>query len=115
MTRFIPSRIVRLVFFALSAGCAGLISAEATALTLCALAIVAACCRHPLRLELVVAGLAAFAARHSGGTIQGFQATCFAALPLFIALGAMYFMVRRIFGPRDHRCSGCERKRDRHL
>jgi ribose/xylose/arabinose/galactoside ABC-type transport system permease subunit len=102
MTLLIPSRIVRLAFFTLSAGCAGFISAETTAMTLCVLVIIAACCRHPVRLELVLAGIAAFAARYSGGTIQGFQTAMFILLPLIIALGGLYLMARTVFGPPSH-------------
>jgi hypothetical protein len=112
MTLFIPGRIVRLAFFTLSAGCAGFISAEATAMTLCGLIIVAACCRRAMRLELVLAGMAAFAARYSGGTLRGFETILFALLPLIIAMGGLYLMVSKVFGPRDPR-PDFDRKRNR--
>lgn len=113
MTIFIPSRIVRLMFFALSAGCAGLISAEATAMTLCVLVIVAACCRHPVRLELVLAGMAALAARYWGGTMQGLQTAMFILLPLIVAMGGLYLMVRKVFGPSRHDSHAFHRNRNR--
>ena len=103
MTLFVPARLVRLAFFTLAAGCAGFISAEATAITLCSLAILAACCRGPIRFELVLAGIAAFATRYSGGDWEKFKAVILAILPLVIALAGLYVTCRAVFGPRRHR------------
>ena len=103
MTLLIPSRIVRLVFFTLSAGCAGLISPEATAVMLCLLVMLAACCRGPIRLELVLAGMAAIAARYSGGNFEGFKAAFLILLPLVVAMGGWYIMSGALFGPRRER------------
>ena len=103
MTVFVPSRLVRLAFFTLAAGCAGFVSTEATAITLVFLVILAAWCRGPIRLELVLAGMAAFAARHSGGNWAGFQAAFFVLLPLVVAMGGLYVMSRAVFGPREDR------------
>lgn len=100
MTVFVPSRLARLAFFTVAAGCAGFISAEAMAVTLAILITLAACCRDPIRLELVFAGMAAFAARHSGGTWHGFQAALFVLLPLVVAAAGLYVMARAVFGPR---------------
>ena len=111
MTLFIPSRLVRLALFTVSAGCAGLISAEATAITLVVLVILAACCRGPIRLELVFAGMAALAARHSGGNWDGFQAAFFVLLPLVVAMGGLYVMSRAVFGPREDRYNFRRRRR----
>ena len=111
MTLFIPGRFVRLAFFTLAAGGAGFLSAEATAMTLCFLVILAACCRGPIRVELVFAGIAAFAARYSGGKIEGFREGVFAILPLIIALGGFYVMSRAVFGPRRDRFDSWRRNR----
>lgn len=111
MTLFIPGRLVRLAFFTLSAGCAGLLSAEATAVTLCILVLLAACCRGPIRLELVLAGMVALAARYSGGDWQTFKKCLFALLPLVIALSGIYVMARGALGPRHHRFCTCRRCR----
>lgn len=111
MTVFIPGRVVRLVFFTLSAGCAGLLSAEATAVTLCVLVLLAACCRGPIRLELVLAGMAAFAARYSGGEWEMFKKCFLALVPLVVALGGWYIMSRAAFGPRPDRSWSYRRNR----
>src|SRR5437764_538376 len=103
MTLLIPARLVRLAFFALSAGCAGLISAEVTAVTLCVLVMLAACCRGPVRLELVLAGMTALAARYSEGHWEKFQVSFFMILPLVIAMAGLYVMSRTVFGPRSYR------------
>ena len=102
MRLFIPSRVIRLTFFTLVAGVAGFISAEATAMTLCFLMILAACCRHPIRLELVFAGAAAFAARRSGGDFSALQASLSVLLPLVVALCGLSIMSRGLFGPQEH-------------
>lgn len=99
MTLYLPSRLIRLAFFTLSAGCAGLISAEATAFTLCAIMMVAACCRGSIRVELVLTSVVAFAVRYSGPDLGRFKAVVFAVLPLVLALAGIYIIVRSAFGP----------------
>jgi len=103
--------MVRLAFFTMAAGCAGFISAEATATTLSVLVILAACCRGSIRMELVFMGIAAFAARYSGGKIEGFKEGLYAVLPLIIALGGLFFMSRTIFGPRRERLDSWHRNK----
>lgn len=112
MTLFIPSRFVRLTFFTVAAGGSGFLSAEATAMTLCFLVILAACCRNPIRLELVFAGVAAFAARRSGGDLGAFKAALISLLPLVIALGGLYILSRAVFGRREHHYEPSRRPRD---
>lgn len=102
MTLLIPARLVRLAFFTLSAGCAGFISAEWMALTLAVLVILAASCRGPIRLELVLAGMSALAARYSDGNWEKFKAVFFMLLPLVIAMAGLYVMSRAVFGPRRY-------------
>lgn len=111
MILFVPARLVRLAFFALAAGCAGLISAEVTATTLCCLVVLAACCRGPVRLELIFAGVAGFAARQSGGDLAAFKAILIMVSPLVIALGGLYLMSRAVLGPRRHPWSSDRRQR----
>jgi hypothetical protein len=103
MTLLIPARLVRLAFFTLSAGCAGLLSAEWTALTLAILVLLAASCRGPIRLELVLAGMTALAARYSEGNWEKFKAVFLIILPLVIAMAGLYVMSRTVFGPRNFR------------
>ncbi|MBI4657911.1 MAG: hypothetical protein HY735_03520 [Verrucomicrobia bacterium] len=103
MTVFIPGRLVRLAFFTVAAAGAGLHSAEATATTLCILAMYAACCRSPRRLELVFSAVAAFAARYSGGDLATFKAGFLWLLPVVIAFGGLYAIGHFAFGSRGHR------------
>jgi len=99
-----------LALFTLSAGCAGFLSAEATAVTLGVLVLFAACCRGPIRLELVLAGIVALAARYSGGDWEMFKKCFFALMPLVIAMGGWYITSRAVFGPRRHRHCSCRRR-----
>ena len=112
MIFFIPSRIIRLIFFTLAAGGGGLISAEATALTLCLLVLLAACCRSPIRLELILMGIVAFAARYSQGDLAIFKATIITILPLFVMMGGLYLMGRAVFRPRSRRHCACHSRSD---